>query len=167
MTIGEKNRMKRIYLLLFAISPMVIGYSVNLMALLPGIGILLLYIASIILLIYWFWVGSKFADAVSSPLLAVMGGNFFGILSLFIYYWQFVILDDHSRSMFWAGISQTFTTPLSIFTARIVVFFDKSPNTISQTSITYMYVIGTLIMMAVFTIGYTVGKKKNKSKQGT
>ncbi len=157
--------MNRIKLLIFSISPIIIGYIINLTVLVPGIGILLLYVMPVIILIYWFWVGMKFSERIRNPLVGIVGGNLFGILSLCIYYWQFIILDDQKRSMFLAGLSQFFTVPLSILTARFGMLFEKLPNTSTQITTNAMHVIGTLIMVMVFAIGYIFGKINNKKQK--
>lgn len=156
--------MNKIKLLAMSFIPIVLGYIMNLLILVPGIGVSLLYIMPIIILIYWYWVGLRFSENIRNPLLGIASGNFFGILSLCIYYWQFIILDDQKRSIFLAGLSQYFTTPLNILTAKISMLFDKSPSIIDHNNILNMHISGTIIMIITFVIGYIVGIRKNKNQ---
>lgn len=153
--------MKKNGYLLLAMLPIIIGYLYNLSFLVVA-GIGLFYIIPIIIIILWYWVGTKFADNVNSYIVGILGGNILGILSLGIYYWQFIIRDDGKRSMFLAGLSQYFTSSLSPLTAKIGMIFEKTPNTITQTTMTAMQVIGTIIMIIVFSIGFIMRKNFNK-----
>ncbi|QUH29614.1 hypothetical protein [Vallitalea guaymasensis] len=47
--------MNKIKLLAISLIPIVIGYIMNLLILVPGIGVSVLYIMPIIILIYWYW----------------------------------------------------------------------------------------------------------------
>lgn len=114
----------------------------------------LIYVIQIILLIYWFWVGFKFSDKVYNPLIAIISGNIFGIISLGTYYWQYEILTD--QNMVLAVASHLFTISLAMLSAKIALFFGFSLNTVT------MRVIGTLIMIIIFMIGYMFGKRRSK-----
>lgn len=157
--------MKDLKLGLFALSSILIGYIYNLTLLTPVVGTLLFWLMPFVLLIYWFWVGGKFAEGINNPIIAIIFGNSFGVISILLYIWQFNFLSDAKRSMLLAGFSQVFSAPLSWITVRLGVLFEAKSGMISQTSLNAMQVIGLLIMVVVFTIGYSRGRKKLYKRQ--
>ncbi|MPM45844.1 hypothetical protein SDC9_92536 [bioreactor metagenome] len=141
--------MEKIKLLLIALSPILIGFLFNnLLIFLP----LFIYIAPFLMMFYWFWVGTQFAENVKSPAKAILLANSIGIISLLVYYWQFVMVADNERILVLAGFSQMFTVPLIYLTAKIGLIFQQTPNEIIQ-------VTGFILMLIVFTIGYFYKKK--------
>ncbi|MDW7651878.1 MAG: hypothetical protein SCK29_03815 [Bacillota bacterium] len=149
------------YIGVLAFSPVVIGYVLNLSIMLPLFS-LLQFVIPFILLAYWFWVGGKFAEVVKNSFAAVLAGNFFGIVSFLIYYWQFIFLTGENRSLWLAVISQMFNAPLSFITVRAGSIFESAPNTFSQTSVTASQAVGLLLMVLTFSTGYFHTKNKRK-----
>lgn len=154
--------MIKIRLILLAIAPMLIGYIYNLSLLLmiPIIAQVLYYVVPILLIIYWYYVGEIYLKHIKNPFIAVLTGNSFAILSLVIYIWQFIILDDQNRSTIFAIIAQCFFAPIYILTAKIGPLFEPKPNSITQISVNVMNISALIIMVAVFVIGYMVHRRK-------
>jgi len=49
-------------------------------------------------------------------------------------------------------------------TAKFALLFEPEKNTISLTSATVMQILGLLLMVIIFMLGYGFGKMKNKRK---
>lgn len=151
--------MKGLRLVLFALSSMLIGYIYNLSFLIPIIGILLYWLMPFAYLIYWFWVGGKFAESIRNPIIAIIYGNIFGIISLLVYVWQFTYLIDSQRNIWLAAFSQAFSSPISRITAKIGVQFEAKSGMITQASINVMQASGLILMVLVFAAGYLLKRK--------
>jgi len=148
--------MKKTNLLLMVLSPILIGLLFNnFLVFIP----LFIYVAPLLMIVYWFWVGTKFTEHVMNPIKAIVVANAIGIMSLALYYWQFIIVADQERNLILAGFSQMFTAPLSYLTARIGVIFEQTPNEITQVTFLAMEVIGLILMIFVFSSGYIYKKK--------
>lgn len=152
--------MKKAKLLLMVLSPILIGFLFNnFLLFIP----LFIYVAPFLMIVYWFWVGTKFTDHVNNPIKAIVLANSIGIISLILYYWQFVVVADKGRNIILAGFSQLFTLPLSYISSYIVIRFGLIPNGINQSTILAVQVVGLILMIIVFFSGYFY--KKNLSKQ--
>lgn len=152
--------MKKAKLLLMVLSPILIGLLFNnFLLFIP----LFIYVAPFLMIVYWFWVGTKFTENVNNPIKAIVLANSIGIISLILYYWQFVVVADKGRNIILAGFSQLFTLPLSYISSYIVIRFGLIPNGINQSTILAMQVVGLILMIIVFFSGYFY--KKNLSKQ--
>ncbi len=150
--------MRKLHLGLLAFSPMLIGYIFNLTAMIP-LFLLLAFIMPFVMLGYWFWVGGKFAEVVKNPIIAILLGNIFGIISFVIYYWQFIILTGENRSLPLAIISQAFNSPLTMITVRVGRLFESVPNSVTQSTVSASHALGLLFMVLVFSTGYFYSKK--------
>ena len=152
--------MKKTNLLFMVLSPVLIGILFNnFLVYIP----LVIYVAPLLMLVYWFWVGTKFTENVMNPIKAIVLANAIGIISLAMYYWQFIIVADQKRNLILAGLSQMFTAPLSYLTVKIGVIFEQTPNKITQVTFLAMEITGLILMVIVFSSGYFF--KKNHSKQ--
>lgn len=150
--------MKRRYLIAIAISPAIVGYFYNNMILIPGLGVFLLKLFPIIMFIYWFIVGKRLAFLSKNMYKDIMLSHSVGLISLVIYLWQFLLVDDEHRNRLLAGFSQMFSSSISPYMAKIVILF--SGNNIGQGTLTAMQILGLLCMFLVFSIGYMFGKKE-------
>lgn len=151
--------MKKAKLPLMVLSPIFIGVLFNnFLVFIP----LFIYIAPFLMLIYWFWVGTKFTEKIKNPIKAIVLANSTGVIALALYYWQFVIVADKERNLLLAVFSQMFTVPLSYLTARIGFIFEQAPNEITKITPLVMQVTGLILMIVVFSGGYFY--KKNHLK---
>lgn len=150
---------KKVKLLLMTLSPILIGLLFNYLVFIP----LLIYIVPFLVMIYWFWVGTNFGENVRNPFKSIVLANSIGIISLVLYYWQFVIVADKERNLMLAGFSQMFTASLSYITARIGFIFEKTPNEVTQVTTLVMQVTGLMLMIIVFFSGYIYKRHYSKS----
>lgn len=156
--------MKRVFYLLFIFAPALIGYIYNSMLIkiifIPLFGTLIFYLVPFAMLIFWFWVGQKFAQTKLNIFPAVLLGNSIGIISLPVYIWQFVILSDQQRILFFAAFSQFFSISINYLTLKIAVLFEPQKNYIGSVTLTASQIIGLITMLLVFTVGFIYKKKK-------
>lgn len=151
--------MKKTKLILMAVSPVLIGYLLNfILRFLPFIT----YITPFLMIAYWFWIGTEFAKVLKKPVIAIPLANSIGIISLLLYYWQFVILQAGERNLTIAGFSQMFTAPLDYISALIFYIF-KAPIEATSVTTLAMQVFEIILMLIVFSGGFFY--KKYLSKQ--
>ena len=155
--------MNRIILLLLTFVPVVSGYLLNLLVLVPGLGTLLFYLLPCVTLIFWFFLGNLYSKSGWNLAQSTLIGNGVGFLSLILYFWQFLLCSDDSRNIFLAPFSQEFTANTNLLTARLAMLFEAEKNTISQTTMTAMQVLGLVLMVLLFMLGYGFGKRRSSS----
>ena len=154
--------MKKNVLVLCSFIPIIVGYLVNILIMVPLIGMTGFYTFPILMTICWFFVGKEYAKRWKT-FAAIIIAHALGILSLIIYCWQFLLETDETRNMFLSGISQMFSasTPLYLlgFIAR---FFESQSNYAGRVSMVALQVISLVYMIIVFCVGMYVGKNKLK-----
>lgn len=154
--------MKKGILVLLTFIPVVFGYVFSYAMMIPRIGSQLFYLYPIGIIIFWFWLGTRYSKTQYNLLFATLLGNAIGLISLTLYFVQFILLDDSRRNLFLAGFSQMFTSSIAPYTARIAVLLEANKNSISQTTFTAIQWIGLIIMVVIFVAGYLVGKLKKQ-----
>ena len=153
--------MKKSVLLLSTLVPVVVGYLVNVLIMVPVIGMASFYLLPLVTTVFWFYMGKQYTrrwKAVPAVLIA----HTVGFCSLLVFLWQFLLETDETRNLTLAVFSQMFSasTPLYLF-GGIARFFDFHPNYAGRAAIVAMQVIALVYMMIVFCIG----KKKKKRKK--
>ncbi len=147
-------------LILCSFIPIIVGYLVNILIMVPLIGMTGFYTFPILATICWFHLGKEYAKKWKT-LPAILIAHALGIISLIIYLWQFLLETDVTRNMFLSGFSQMFSasTPLYLlgFIAR---FFESEPNYAGRASMVALQVIALVYMIIVFSIGIYFEKKK-------
>jgi len=140
---------------LFTFVPVIVGYVVNIFIMMPFVGMLLFYVLPILTTVFWYHIGGQYAKANWKLIPAALISNSSGFVSLVIYFWQFLIRTDETRSMLLAGWSQMFSAsvPLYLF-GRIAILFESQPNTIGMTSVMALQVMALVYMMIVFVVGF-------------
>lgn len=144
-----------------AIAPIPLGYLYNLLL---GAGIaesLVLYLFPILLVGFWFWVGSLFCQASVPLSQALLLGHIPGILSLLVYLWQFHVVESAERITALATASQWYTSSATFFTVYIAVMLEPEQGVISEVTATSMQVLGVVFMVVLFLLGYTWRSKRD------
>ncbi|MBQ3535036.1 MAG: hypothetical protein IJA56_07760 [Clostridia bacterium] len=154
--------MKKSVLISLSLVPVVVGWFVNILILVPVIGMAGFYLLPLLTTVFWFSLGKQYArkwNAVPAVLIA----HAVGILSLLIYLWQFLFETDTTRNLSFAAFSQMFSasTPLYLF-GRIAMLFESQPNYAGRASMVAMQVIGLVYMVIVFSVGVYLEKKQTK-----
>ncbi|MCG7343408.1 hypothetical protein MHZ92_04650 [Sporosarcina sp. ACRSL] len=110
------------------------------------------FIMQLIFLVFWFYVGIRFARLNIPVWKSFMLGNSIWFMSFILFIWQFIILDSASRSMELASLSQHYM--LAFVSGPLLIFpFISSGTTI---------IFGAYILMFItFTIGFWVTKRRN------
>lgn len=157
--------MKKLLLLLYVLTPTIVGYIYDLLLPYP-IGGILPYIMPVLMIIFWFWVGGQFARTRMNLFQAVLTGNSVGLISLAVYIWQFLLTADEQRNMLLARFSQMFGAVTDILTVRIAALFIPESDVYgaAQTTnmILAMQIINLIVMIIVFTLGYLWRKRKKR-----
>lgn len=144
--------MKKRTLVLLTFVPIIVGYIINLTVLLPGIGMLILYVLPLLTTVFWFWLGIQFAHTTWKTIPEILIGNATGIISIPVYLWQFLLETDETRNMALAGFSQMFSASApGYLLARIAILFESEPNTFGRASFVALNVISVVYMIAVFS----------------
>ena len=153
--------MKKSILVLLTRIPVIVGYLVNILIMVPVIGMAGFYLFPLLTTVFWFYLGKQYARRWK-PVPAVLIAHTVGICSLLVYLWQFLLETDETRSVTLAVFSQMFSasTPLYLF-GRIAILFESQPNYIGRASMVAMQVIALVYMAIVFCIGIYWEKKRN------
>ncbi|MFR8088204.1 MAG: hypothetical protein ACLU6B_06855 [Lachnospirales bacterium] len=152
--------MKKSVLLLSTLVPVVVGYLVNVLIMVPIIGMASFYLLPLVTTIFWFYMGRQYArrwKAVPAVLIA----HTVGLCSLLVYLWQFLLETDETRSLILAGFSQMFSasTPLYLF-GGIARLAESQPNYAGRATMVAMQVIALVYMIIIFCIGIYAEKRK-------
>lgn len=155
--------MKKGILLLLTLVPVAVGYLVNLLLAVPGIGGVCFWVLPLATTVFWFFLARGYARTSWNALSSVLLGNAVGILSLLVYLWQFVLETDATRNTGLAVASQLFSAavPTYLF-GRLIILFEPQSGYIGRTSMITMQVIAVVYMIAVFVCGYIWEKRKNR-----
>lgn len=155
--------MKKSIAILLTFVPMLAGYLINLSIFVPGVGIFLYYVLPIAVCVFWFWLGGRYASINWGVAPALLIGNATGLLSLALYLWQFLGRSSETRNMTLATLSQLYSgaAPGYLY-AGLALKFEPDPDVIGMTSAVAMQVIGTVLMIVIFTAGYVWGKKRQR-----
>ncbi len=151
--------MKKHVLFLLTLVPIVVGYIVNVLIMVPVIGMAGFYLLPLLTTAFWIYLGRQYARKWK-PLPAVLIAHAVGFCSLLVYLWQFLLETGETRNLTLAVSSQMFSasTPLYLFggIARLV---ESQPNYAGKASLVAMQVISLLYMILVFCIGIYLEKR--------
>ncbi len=164
---------KKIYLLIFAFTPLIIGYLHNLiyrplllqLLRIPIINLIIWYGIPILVAYFWFWVGGKFAQSNIKILVSIILGNYMGIICLGIYFWQFNYTSANLRNSFLASSSLFFSSNVGVFVTHLAYLFEPDKTHIGMVTLNAIQILGLVLMIILFTAGYIYKKYKIKSSK--
>lgn len=152
--------MKKSILLLLTLVPVVVGYLVNVLIMIPVIGMAGFYLLPLVTTAFWIYLGRQYARRWKT-VPALLIAHAVGFCSLVVYLWQFLFETDETRSRTLAVFSQMFSasTPMYLFggIARLV---ESQPNYAGRATMVAMQVIALIYMIIVFCIGIYMEKRK-------
>ena len=153
--------MKKLILILLTLVPILAGWLINVTLLVPVLGELMFYVFPILVLVFWFRLGGRYAETDWGAVPAILIGSATGILSLAIYLWQFVGLDEASRNVGLAVWSQMYSaaTPGYLY-GRLAYLFEARPNYAGMAAHVAMQVIAVVLMATVFAAGFFRSRKR-------
>ena len=155
--------MKKYVLLLLSFVPVVAGWFVNILIMVPVLGGVSLYVLPLLTTVFWFFLGRQYAHrwkAVPAVLLA----HTVGFASLLIYLWQFLLETDVTRNLTFAAFSQMFSSSApSFLLGRLAVLFERQPNYAGRASMIALQVISLVYMVVVFSVGLYIEKRRIKT----
>jgi len=151
--------MKKCVLVLLTFVPIIVGYIVNHLLVLPVIGVGLYFVLPLLTTAFWFYLGRQYAHSTWKTAPAILIGNATGVISLLVYLWLFLLENAETRNLSLAAASQMFSmsTPLYLF-GRFAVLFDYTGRTTYVTQ----QVISVLYMITVFSVAIFWEKKHFK-----
>lgn len=152
--------MKKSILFLLTLVPVVVGYLVNVLIMIPVIGMAGFYLLPLVTTAFWIYLGRQYARRWKT-VPALLIAHAVGFCSLVVYLWQFLFETDETRSRTLAVFSQMFSasTPMYLFggIARLV---ESQPNYAGRATMVAMQVIALIYMIIVFCIGIYMEKRK-------
>lgn len=152
--------MKKSVLILLTLVPVIVGYLVNVLIMVPIIGMAGFYLLPLCTTFFWIYLGKQYARKWKT-LPAVLIAHIVEFCLLLVYLWQFLLETDETRNTTLAVFSQMFSaaTPLYLFggIARLV---ESQPNYAGRATMVAMQVIALVYMMIVFFIGICLEKRK-------
>ena len=156
-------------LILLAVSPIVIGFFYYVMVQLPVIGMVWMYAAPFTVLYYWGWVATVFRVRFKGFFQSMLWMNGLGIVTLFLYIWQFGLLKEGEQLSVLAVLSQLYTVSLGFITTWIGIILDGSASIESEVmsagASILTEVVSILLMLAAAAIGYFVGEQQEKKAE--
>lgn len=102
---------------------------------------------------YWFLVGKYFGGLKLGRLKGIILGNIAWGISLILFVWQFLLMQDSSRNLMLAAIPQHYILGFSGWSSMLLSFLTSS---IDSTSI---ILVAHIMMMAIFLLGYKYAEK--------
>lgn len=133
---------------LIVLAPLIGGWLFHsLMVMLPFSGFLL-WTVNIGFMLFWFWAGRQFALLPRSKMYSFLLGNLVWLPSFLLYIWQFVLVDEASRNMMLAGLSQYYVLFMIIIGTQVHLMYSGD---ISSTEIV---IIAYVLMLVVFAAGF-------------
>ena len=157
--------MKKSVLFLLTLVPVVVGYLVNVLIMVPVVGIAGFYLLPLLTTAFWIYLGRQYARRWRT-VPALLIAHAVGFCSLLVYLWQFLLETDETRNLTLAVFSQMFSasTPLYLFggivfggIARLV---ESQPNYTGRATMVAMQVIALIYMIIVFCVGIYLEKRK-------
>lgn len=161
------RKSKKYKLILLLIFPLVVSLISNLLLTIGAdtdsyiflyITTSILYIWGFVAIFFWFYVGIQFGNTEISEMKSFLLGNSLWMISLLLYIWQFILLEDEKRNLFIAGLSQDYTLGFVGVSGKIIGIFTNSIDGNAVIMISY------LIMLLVFTIGFLFAAKNRQLK---
>ena len=152
--------MKKSVLILLTLVPLIVGYLVNVLIMVPKIGMVIFYLLPLCTTAFWGCLGKQYARKWKT-LPAVLIAHIVGVCSLLVYLWQFLLETDETRNIRLAALSQMFSaaTPLYLF-GGIAQLVESQPDYAGIATSVAMQVIALIYMMIVFCIGIYLEKRK-------
>ena len=154
-----KNYFKRNKYTWIVLAPLFIGWLFNyLMYMIPFSG-LLIWTVNLGIIVFWFWGGRQFAlMGRSKPMNFLLGNSGWGILFL-VFLWQFILLDDASRNLVLASLSQYYVLCMITLSSQIHILYTDAINA------NEIVIIAYALMLVVFAAGFVYQLKKGNKPE--
>lgn len=148
--------MKKLKLLLFSVSPFIIGYLLNYGMIKFNLYGAIVSIISILFFAYWFFAGYKSYDYIKTAMGSIFIGNSFAIVSILLIIFQEVVLGRYMFNI--VGFApQMFYLPMIRFTVwveRILLFF------VTTHYVWVTHALSFILMMSIYYAGYSIRLRK-------
>ena len=91
--------MKKSVLILLTLVPVIVGYLVNVLIMVPIIGMAGFYLLPLCTTAFWIYLGKQYAREWKT-LPAILIAHIVGFCSLTVYLWQFLLETDETRNIY-------------------------------------------------------------------
>ena len=154
--------MKKFQVLFFILSPVLLGYFYQCFVEQSHFDAIWFDTVAVAILVYWLFVGVRFARLIRNSFGAIISGNSLGILSFAGICLQFIFPGNIEFEKF-SDLFEYFALPTYLFTNKI----DGSASIFSFfiTPEIFRNFIGLLGMIFIFSIGYFIKKSIIKTKK--
>lgn len=133
---------------LIVLAPLVLGWLFNILIYYVPFSGMLIWTLNLGFVLFWFWGGRQFAKLSMNKVYSFLLGNSIWFISLLLYIWQFLILDEAARSLAIAGLSQYYMLFMLIIGTQIQLMYSGDINSVDIVLISYV------VMLVVFTLGF-------------
>ena len=145
-----KSTGRYMFYVILLLVPLVYGYLVNTMKI-P----LYPFVMQVVFLVFWFYVGYLFSKWETPAWKSFLVGNSIMVIVFHFVYMAICFSSDASRSMDLAALSQHYMLAFVYGAARLLPFV---------TSGTFIMFSAYVMMLAVFSLGYFMNKRKHFAK---
>ena len=111
----------------------------------------------------WIWVGWRYAHSELRFCRSFLAANWFVLLSLPVYVWQFHFVSDAARSIGLAVMSQC-TSIFSPLVSPLAIRFEPDPTSTGTATYIAMIALSALLFLILFTAGYLAGKRSLRGR---
>jgi hypothetical protein len=117
------------------------------------------YLSQTIIVLFWFWVGTRFAALSKSKLRSFVFGNSVWGICFVLFVWQFLLGSQPDRFKALEVISLSYISPFYIVTQALppIGYFSRFTLTPAITALT---VVAYLLMFCIFSLGFLWGRFK-------
>lgn len=113
-------------------------------------------LSQVVFAVLWFWIGLISSRISGNNIKNFIIGNSIWLVSFLLYLWKFLLLNDESRNMFLAIISQNYMHSFIWSGREVTLLFS---DVLHGTTIT---IISYLSMLLVFSLGFLTGKLQSR-----
>lgn len=147
--------MKYIKELLWIVLPFVIGLG----------GLFLIpapYLSQIIIVLFWFWVGKRFAGLSMSKIRSFAFGNSVWGICFIIFIWQFLLESEPHRIRALEAIVLSYISPFYVVTHALPPIGTYFSDFRFTATIIIFTLVGYFLMVVIFTLGFIWGRLRRQ-----
>lgn len=155
--------MKKSVLVLLTLVPFIIGDISGSLIMKPNMIKVCLILLPFISTAFWFYLGIQYARSNWKPIKSVLIAHAMVICSVFIYFWQFILVTSEERILVLSRFSQLFTssTPI-VLLSKIAILFESDSAIVGKATFMALQILALIYMIIIFCLGLYLGKRISK-----
>lgn len=118
------------------------------------------FINQVLFGVFWFWVGMRFASLQGNHIKNIFIGNSIWLISFLLFIWQFVLVNDENRNLFFALLSQYYQFSFLWSGTKITVVLSETIYSTMIMTLSY------ILMFIVFMAGYITKAYRLRKMRG-